>query len=296
MSSLFLWLHNIFRSTEMLAPITDLCLCVLMYPRPYKAGHPDATDLTRDFSLGNSDATDILTLGLGLGLGRVLGLELGRQVVPDLKKTAVNFLASGRSRQDVAYPTLMSLRYYVCTLMFCDLLSAPFCLRPYVVDRFLYHQILLKKFHQHYSSTTQKSSTYSLCSVGKSYVQCPLLFAVLFLCKKRLWQSYKSRRIFAQATSHNMLDQVTRCCINTEETGSMLRSQTLGRSRKMSVTRRKSAEITRSSGGLGGIVSGIIHIAILWWCRKLARCWGVFIVVALPTSLRGMRTWTTCLE
>ena len=28
-----------------------------------EAGHPDATDLTRDFSLGNSDAMDILTLG-----------------------------------------------------------------------------------------------------------------------------------------------------------------------------------------------------------------------------------------
>ena len=30
-----------------------------------EAGHPDATDLTRDFSPGNSDAMDILTLGLG---------------------------------------------------------------------------------------------------------------------------------------------------------------------------------------------------------------------------------------
>ena len=41
-----------------------------------EAGHPDATDLTRDFSPGNSDAMDILTLGLelGLGLGRVLRL------------------------------------------------------------------------------------------------------------------------------------------------------------------------------------------------------------------------------
>ena len=45
---------------------------------------------------------DILTLGLGLG--RVLGLELGRQDVPGLKNTGVNFLASGRSRQDVADP------------------------------------------------------------------------------------------------------------------------------------------------------------------------------------------------
>ena len=67
-----------------------------------EAGHPDATDLTRDFSPGNSDAIDILTLGLGLGLGRVLGLELERQDVPGLKNTGVNFLASGRSRQDVA--------------------------------------------------------------------------------------------------------------------------------------------------------------------------------------------------
>ena len=55
----------------------------------------------RDFSRGNSDAMDILTLGLG----RVLGLELGRQDVPGLKDTGVNFLASGRSRQDVSDPT-----------------------------------------------------------------------------------------------------------------------------------------------------------------------------------------------
>ena len=41
-----------------------------------EAGHPNATDLTRAFSPGNSDAMDILTLGLG----RVL--ELGRQDVP----------------------------------------------------------------------------------------------------------------------------------------------------------------------------------------------------------------------
>ena len=41
--------------------------------------------LTRDFSPGNSDAMDILTLGL----------ELGRQNVPGLKNTGVNFLASG---------------------------------------------------------------------------------------------------------------------------------------------------------------------------------------------------------
>ena len=43
---------------------------------------------------------DILTLGLG----RVLGLELGRQDVLGLKNTGVNFLASGPSRQDVADP------------------------------------------------------------------------------------------------------------------------------------------------------------------------------------------------
>ena len=50
---------------------------------------------------------DILTLelGLGLGLGRVLGLELGHQDVPGLKNTEVNFLTSGRSRQDVADPS-----------------------------------------------------------------------------------------------------------------------------------------------------------------------------------------------
>ena len=80
----------------------SLFLCPVLI----KAGHPDATDLTRDFSPGNSDAMDILTLGLGLGLGlgRVLGLELGRQGVPGLKNTGVNFLASGRSHQDVADP------------------------------------------------------------------------------------------------------------------------------------------------------------------------------------------------
>ena len=68
--------------------------------RQIEAGHPDATDLTRAFSPGNSDAMDILTLGLG----RVLGLEFGRQDVPGFKNTGVNFLASGRSRQDVADP------------------------------------------------------------------------------------------------------------------------------------------------------------------------------------------------
>ena len=39
---------------------------------------------------------------LALGLGRVLGL--GRQDVPGLKNTGLNFLASGRSRQDVEDP------------------------------------------------------------------------------------------------------------------------------------------------------------------------------------------------
>ena len=48
---------------------------------------------------------DILTLGLGLG--RVSGLELGRQDVPGLKNTGVNFLASGRLRQDVADPLIV---------------------------------------------------------------------------------------------------------------------------------------------------------------------------------------------
>ena len=60
----------------------------------------------RDFSPGNSDAMDILTLGLG----RVLGLELGRQDVPGLKNTGVNFLASGRSCQDVADPPSFNLK------------------------------------------------------------------------------------------------------------------------------------------------------------------------------------------
>ena len=40
-----------------------------------EAGHPDMTDLSIDFSRGNSDTMDILTLRfvLGLRLGRVLG-------------------------------------------------------------------------------------------------------------------------------------------------------------------------------------------------------------------------------
>ena len=59
-----------------------------------EAEHPDATELTRDFSPGNSDAMDNLTLGLGLGLGLGRGLELGRQDVPGLKNTGVNFLMS----------------------------------------------------------------------------------------------------------------------------------------------------------------------------------------------------------
>ena len=56
--------------------------------------------MTREFSPGNSDAMDILTLGLG----RVLRLELERQDVPGLKNTGVNFLASSQLRQDVADP------------------------------------------------------------------------------------------------------------------------------------------------------------------------------------------------
>ena len=71
-----------------------------------EAGHPDATNLTWDFSYGNSDAMDILTLGLG----RVLGLEFERQDVPGLKNTEVNFLASGWLHQDVADPITDSIR------------------------------------------------------------------------------------------------------------------------------------------------------------------------------------------
>ena len=59
---------------------------------------------------------DILTLGLG----RLLGLELGRQDVPGLKSTGVSFLASGWSRQDVADP------YFVSDLKFQDLLPIQF--------------------------------------------------------------------------------------------------------------------------------------------------------------------------
>ena len=72
--------------------------------------------LTRDFSRRNSDAMDILTLGLGLGLGRVLGLELGHQDAPGLKNTRVNFFASGRSHQDVADPCRQGL---LCTTCSC---------------------------------------------------------------------------------------------------------------------------------------------------------------------------------
>ena len=50
----------------------------------------------------NSDTMDMLTLELGLGLGRELGLEFGRQDVLGLKNIAVSFLASVRLRQDVA--------------------------------------------------------------------------------------------------------------------------------------------------------------------------------------------------
>ena len=60
-----------------------------------KAGHPDATNLKWNYSLANPDAMDSIMLGLELGLGRVLGLELGRQDVPGLKNTGVSFLASG---------------------------------------------------------------------------------------------------------------------------------------------------------------------------------------------------------
>ena len=42
-------------------------------PNVAEAGHPDATDLTRDFSRRNSDAMDILALRLGLGTGAVRG-------------------------------------------------------------------------------------------------------------------------------------------------------------------------------------------------------------------------------
>ena len=116
----------------------------------------------------------------------------------------------------------------------------------------------------------------------------------VFMRKTDSDNAIKHCRIFAQATCHDMSNQATKCCINSKETGSMLRRQALERSHKMSATTRKSAEVTRSSGGLVGIVSGMIHIASLRWCRKLARYCGASIAVALPTSLRGMRTQTTC--
>ena len=71
-----------------------------------EAGHPDAIDLTGDYLPGNPDAMNILTLGLGSG--RVFGLELGHQDVPDVTIPGVSFLASGRSCQDVADSFLVS--------------------------------------------------------------------------------------------------------------------------------------------------------------------------------------------
>ena len=50
-----------------------------------------------------------LAAPVGLGLGRVLGLNLGRQDVPGFKNTGVNFLASGRPRQDIADPMWKSV-------------------------------------------------------------------------------------------------------------------------------------------------------------------------------------------
>ena len=41
----------------------------------------------------------------------MLGLELGRQDVPGLKNTGENFLASGRSHQDVADPKYTTISY-----------------------------------------------------------------------------------------------------------------------------------------------------------------------------------------
>ena len=84
-----------------------------------EAGHSGATDLTQDFSFGNSDAIDILTLGLGLGLGRVLGLELGCQDVSGLKNTVVNFLASGWLRQDDADPPIQPKQIQSFHKLFC---------------------------------------------------------------------------------------------------------------------------------------------------------------------------------
>ena len=64
----------------------------------------------------------------------------------------------------------------------------------------------------HYLCTTQNSRTSSLCNLAESYVQCPLLIAVLFLYVKKGCDSpLKACRMFAQATSHKMLDGVTRC-------------------------------------------------------------------------------------
>ena len=59
---------------------------------------------------------DILTLGLG----RVLGLELGRQDVPGLKNTEMNFLASGRSRQDVGD---LAITWLVGVTIYCTILK-----------------------------------------------------------------------------------------------------------------------------------------------------------------------------
>ena len=74
---------------------------------------------------------DILTLGLGLGLGRVLGLELGHQDVPGLKNTGVNFLASGWSCRDVADPSPTLLHHSTGSRSSPDISLAPASLAPH---------------------------------------------------------------------------------------------------------------------------------------------------------------------
>ena len=59
---------------------------------------------------------------------------------------------------------------------------------------FLSHHVILNFFYKHYCLQLRNSRTYSLCSITKSYAQCPLLVVVLFLYeKKRLWQFSKRR-------------------------------------------------------------------------------------------------------
>ena len=88
----------------------------------------------------------------------------------------------------------------------------------------------------------------------------------VFIRKKQFDNPLNVSQIFAQATSLKLLDQASqasRCWINTKETGSISKRQTLEWSHKWSATTRESAEIKRSWGENIGTttVSRILNIA-----------------------------------